>query len=111
MDDENPTTGGGLRDGKGRFQPGHVPINGGKNNESKAKGKALHDALLAAVTAQDIQAIVKKLISKAKNGNIPAAKEVLDRCIGKVPQAMSFAGAEGGPVEIKIKYVEPEQHK
>lgn len=34
-----------------------------------------------------MRAIVRALVKKAKTGNIPAAREVLDRLIGKPPAA------------------------
>ncbi len=43
----------------------------------------LRSALLGAVTPKDLNAIVAKLVKMAKTGNVVAAKEVLDRCLGR----------------------------
>ena len=40
-------------------------------------------ALIVAVTAEDITAIVAALILRAKEGDVVAAREVLDRLLGR----------------------------
>lgn len=42
--------------------------------------------MLSAVTIADIQAIMIELVELAKGGNISAAREVLDRCVGKAQE-------------------------
>lgn len=65
----------------GRFGPG----NGyGRGNPHHRQVAALRSALLEAVTPADVKAIVLALIVQAKTGNVPAAKEVLDRVLGRV---------------------------
>jgi hypothetical protein len=39
--------------------------------------------MLGAVTTEDLRAICAKLVEQAKAGSIPAAREVLDRCLGR----------------------------
>lgn len=43
-------------------------------------------AMLSAVTVNEIQEIMQTLVDHAKRGNISAAKEVLDRCVGKTSE-------------------------
>ena len=43
--------------------------------------------MLRAVTTADMRAVVRKLLDLAKAGNVQAAKEVIDRCIGKPTEA------------------------
>ena len=43
----------------------------------------LRSALLAAVSEDDVRVVVAKLVSMAKEGDIKAAKLILDRCVGK----------------------------
>ncbi len=69
----------------------------GKNPDFKRKLDFAH-AFKAAVSHDDIKAIAGKLIRQAKAGNVKAAKEVLDRCLGKPAQAISLTGAEGAPL-------------
>ncbi len=42
---------------------------------------------IAAVTEKDMCDVVLKLVELAKSGNVPAAKEVLDRCLGRPVEA------------------------
>lgn len=72
------------RTSTGRFAPGNP---GGPGNPyAKAIGQ-LRSALLAAVNADDIRDIIARLVQEAKSGNIAAAREVLDRCLGRPVEA------------------------
>lgn len=102
-ENKEPSNAGNVgRDNGGRFVLGHKSINGGKNGVAGGKGKILRDALYAAITAKDIQEIAKKLMEKAKAGNILAIKEVFDRSLGKVPQAVAVTGEDGGPLVLSV---------
>ena len=48
-----------------------------------------------AVTGDDLREIIGALVTKAKAGNVPAAREVLDRLIGKPVQAVHLEGPDG----------------
>ena len=72
------------RDEHGRFAPGNV--GGPGNPHAKQVGK-LRSAMLAAVSDKEMKAVVKKLVELAKSGNVPAAREVLDRCLGRPVEA------------------------
>ena len=72
------------RDERGRFAPGNV--GGPGNPHAKQVGK-LRSAMLAAVSDKEMKAVVKKLVELAKCGNVPAAREVLDRCLGRPVEA------------------------
>lgn len=43
--------------------------------------------MLDAVTEEDMRAILGKLVEMAKGGSAQAAKEVLDRCLGRAFEA------------------------
>ena len=76
------------RDEKGHFLPGHsIPGPGTPNHKQVA---AFRQAVLTAVTPEDIEAVVKSLIEAAKAGEIPAIKELLDRTVGKVTVNMNI---------------------
>ncbi len=68
----------------GRFLPGNP---GGPGNPYARRVAVLRNALLEAVTVDDLCAIIAKLVSLAKSGDVPAAKEVLDRCLGRTLEA------------------------
>lgn len=64
----------------GRFLPGNRI---GQGNPHAKKAHALRNALFSAVTEEDIDAVIRALIDEAKGGDVPAARELLDRCLGK----------------------------
>ena len=72
------------RDAKGRFASGN---SGGPGNPHAKRIAKLRSALLGAVSAADMKAIVRQLIKQAKDGDVRAAKEIIDRCIGKPIEA------------------------
>lgn len=78
-----------------RFEKGNP---GGPGNPLSKQVNQLRAALLAAVTEKDIQQIAKMLLTEAKGGDIQAAKELLDRTLGKAAQALEISGADGAPL-------------
>jgi len=87
-----------YRDDLGRFLPGN---RGGPGNPVARQTAALRSALLAAVGTKDLQAIVRKLIEAAKAGDVAAAREVLDRVLGRSVARHEVDAAGAGCV---IKY-------
>jgi len=59
-------------------------------NPAAQRVAELRAALLGRIGSRDIQQIVGKLVSKAKAGDIAAAREVLDRSIGKAKQSVEL---------------------
>lgn len=74
----SPSTNG--RNGRGQFAKGNP---GGPGNPNPRRTAALRKALLSCVTTDDIRAVVAALITKAKAGDLPAIRELLDRTIGR----------------------------
>lgn len=68
----------------GRFAPGN---RGGPGNPHAATVAKLRAAILAAVTPEDIGAIIRALVHRAKGGDMAAIRELLDRAIGKPTDA------------------------
>lgn len=68
----------------GRFLPGN---RAGRGNPQARRVAALRATLLRAVTREDRAAAVQALIDKAKDGDVAAIREVLDRCIGRADRA------------------------
>lgn len=68
----------------GRFTAGNRH---GRGNPHARQHALLREALLAAVTADDVKAIVRSLVEQAKVGNVPAARELLDRVVGRAGPA------------------------
>jgi hypothetical protein len=63
----------------GRFGPGNQAA---KGNRLASKAAQLRLALLEAVSAEDIEAIVKRLIEQAKGGDTKAIRELFNRTLG-----------------------------
>ncbi|MCL2639919.1 MAG: hypothetical protein FWD53_03645 [Phycisphaerales bacterium] len=76
----SPNGSNGGRDVGGRFTKGNA---GGPGNPHAAHVATLRAAMLEAITPKKIKAVVDKLIAQALEGNVMAAKEVLERSIGK----------------------------
>ena len=72
------------RDARGRFAKGN---SGGPGNPLGGQVARLRSAMLTAVSVEDMQAIVRQLVELAKGGNVQAAKEVFDRCLGRPVEA------------------------
>jgi hypothetical protein len=68
------------RNAQGRFVPGNQ---GGPGNPFARRSAAIRKAFLEAVSVEDIQAIVRMLIDKAKAGDLVASKLVLLWAIGR----------------------------
>jgi hypothetical protein len=73
------------RDQRGRFVRGNA---GGTGNPFARQVAALRAALIASVTAQDIQRVMAALLLEAGNGNVAAARLVLAYTIGKPADAV-----------------------
>jgi hypothetical protein len=76
----SPNGSNGGRGSSGRFAAGNK---GGPGNPHARRVAELRAALLEAVTPADMKAIVAKLVRKAKAGDIRAAREIIERTLGK----------------------------
>jgi hypothetical protein len=73
------------RDSKGRFTRGN---RGGPGNPFARKVADLRNSLLAEVTVEDIQKLVRMLLEKARGGDVSAAKLLLAYTIGRPAAAV-----------------------
>lgn len=80
------------RDQDGRFAPGN---RSGKGNPFGKRVAALHTALLDAVEPRMIEAVAKRLVKSALEGDVPAAKVLLERVLGR-----------GTPCSFKLPRIE-----
>jgi hypothetical protein len=81
------------RNDRGRFAKGNP---GGPGNPYARRVADLRAALLESVTEQDIRAVARALVKRAKEGEVPAARELLDRLLGRT--ADSALDRAGPPV-------------
>lgn len=81
----SPNGGNGTpkRDERGRFLPGNP---GGPGNPHGCQVAQLRAVLLSAISPEDIQAAVKCLVEKARDGNLMAIRELFDRAVGRASQ-------------------------
>jgi hypothetical protein len=101
--DERPSTDGDTgRGNDGRFRPGN---SFGKGNPHAAEAAELREALLRGVTAGDITAIIKSLVKRARKGDILAAKEVLDRLVGRPMVHAEIADTTQREIELPSDYL------
>lgn len=75
------------RDASGRFVKGWK---GGPGNPYVRHVAAIRSVLMSAVSDDDLRAIVSTLVEKAKAGDVMAAREVLDRLLGKAKVAVAI---------------------
>lgn len=70
----------GERDAQGRFRAGNP---GGPGNPQIRQLAAHQEAVRSALTPSDLKAVLKKLHGLALEGDVAAARVVLDRVVGK----------------------------
>ena len=80
METPSPNGSNGGRNAGGRFAPGN---RGGPGNPHAKRTAAIRGLLLDTITDDDLRAIIAKLVEMAKGGDLAAARELLDRTIGK----------------------------
>ena len=81
------TNGSNGRDTTGKFAKGNP---GGPGNPHAARVAQLRSLMLEAVSLEDIQQVVAKLIELAKGGDLAAIRELLDRTLGKPTAALTL---------------------
>ncbi len=79
---------GGYREGAGR------KLGFAAKNAEEAR-RVLSDMVI-----RDIQPIGEALITKAKNGDVTATKELFDRAFGRSPQTAKIDLTNNRPIEI-----------
>ena len=71
-------------------------------NREHAKAMDFKRIFQSAITEQDMLDIAKAMLTKAKGGDVKAAKEVLDRCMGKPEQPVQVSGDNDNPIIITV---------
>jgi hypothetical protein len=86
----NPVSNG--REPNGRFTTGNGFSRG---NPLSRRVNRLRAELLRAVTPQDVRDVVQVLLAKAKGGDVAAARELLNRALGKPVAPVELSGPDG----------------
>ena len=74
------------RDASGRFVKGWK---GGPGNPHARQVAAIRSVLMSAVSDDDLRVILSALVKRAKAGDVMAAREVLDRLLGRAKVAVA----------------------
>jgi hypothetical protein len=83
-----------------------MPFEDGNQEARKAnhkKPRIITQKLIARLNdaeGKDLDRIISALISKAADGDVPAAKEIFDRVDGKVPQAVIGGDDDDSPINL-----------
>jgi len=82
-------------------------------NSNAVKGKMFYDKLRKVLTQepQNLENIVKQLVTQAEQGEAWAVKEVIDRLDGKAVQTNQVENADGTPLlsGIQVMFVRPNE--
>jgi len=88
------------RDPSGRWLKGHNQPGPGNPNWKRLGD--YRQAIARAITTDDLVEVLQMLLSKAKRGDIKAAREVLDRTLGKATQIIS-ATLEDDELVVRLR--------
>jgi len=102
MDEKPSANGDNDRDAKGQFAEGNP---GGPGNPHAAQVAKLRSALLGAVSAEDVKAVILDVLKRAKEGNLSAAKMILDYTIGR-PRPAAELLIEAATSQVKVVYID-----
>ena len=91
-----------LHDENGKFKKGNP---GGPGRPKREREVTYYHILEMAVSENDWKAICAKAVYQAKRGDAVARKWIADYLIGAPIQRTEYSGAEGGPLEIVVRYV------
>lgn len=91
------SNGNNGQDAKGRFLPGNKL---GRGNPFNKKCGEFKTAFFAAIQTEDVTQVAKRLIRMAKKGDLDAIKEVLNRTLGKVGEAVEIEGDGGESMAV-----------
>ena len=111
MDEKPSANGDNRRDAQGRFTEGNP---GGPGNPHAAQVAKLRSALLNAVSAEDVEAIIQEVLKRAKEGELRAAKMVLDYSIGRPRPAAELPDKSSGDAakpRVEVVYIHASKTK
>lgn len=80
-----------------------MPVGAPKGNKNATKGKLFEGVIKRALMENDgkrLRTIVEKIIERAEDGDMMAARELLDRIDGKPKQAVEISGDAENPLQV-----------
>lgn len=95
-----------------KFEVGHAPVPGCGRPPGAISLKERMDRYIylptkvampdGTITDKEVMdSVVLALLSKARKGDVPAAKEILDRYYGKQSDKLELTGKDGQPLEVQ----------
>lgn len=54
----------------------------------------------------NLDSVMRALILKASEGDVPAIKEIMDGAFGKIADKQELTGAEGAPLNLGVKFMD-----
>lgn len=89
-DKQQPKPNGNNKNKRGRFVKGNKAAVGRAEKPADQKAHQLKQALINAISVSDIKVIARRLILKAKKGDVIAAREIFDRLWGRAKQEVDI---------------------
>lgn len=87
---------------RGRFKKGNPGGPGrGKGKRDNSVGDALN-LIREAITKEELIAIIKRMVTAAKSGNVRAAQLLLAYKAGKPKETVEISGADGDAIKVDI---------
>lgn len=83
-----------------KVAPGGKRLGAGRKPDSWKR--LVNLALTRNVTPEDLDSAFKMMVVLARSGSIRALELLLERTVGKVPQAQELSGPGGGPIEHAV---------
>ncbi len=104
MSIDTPLADSGRNSETGTLLPGHRISVGNRGGNPNAKRMAeLKQALIACGTVEDVQKLYAALMAAALDGDVPAAKLLLDHLVGRPTQPIEVTGTGPAPVQTDIR--------
>ena len=94
------------RGSNGRFAKGNP---GGPGNPFARRVARQRTLIQEAVTDEDLRAIVRALVERAKGGDIAAIREVLNRVVGKAPESPNPDRLDLDEMKLRADIAEAEE--
>ena len=89
-----------LRNARGQFCKGESGNPGGRRPD----GITITALIDEAVSVDDWEFIIKKLVRMARRGNLKAIEMLMDRRFGKALQVNELTGKDAGALIVKVVY-------
>jgi hypothetical protein len=94
------------RDIAGRFTKGNAAAAGHRNPNAR-RVQQFYNAFIRSVSVSDIKFVVRKLIKKARSGDLAAIRELLDRTVGKTQKIALELQNEDETKVIRFSFAPP----